>query len=68
MTTMRDLRISHCLHKARFSSKRAARDMRGRVMRRDPNAPPLDFYHCDICDGWHLTKKKNNLKNYGGPR
>jgi len=24
---------------------------------------PVRYYFCDICNGWHLTKKKNEQKS-----
>lgn len=44
-----------CARKNRYRSYEKAR--RDAVNKQKRGAPRLYVYHCDYCDGWHLTRK-----------
>jgi len=45
-----------CFSKVRHTSEAVARAV-GVEQRRKPTTPPLFVYHCQLCFGWHLTRK-----------
>lgn len=45
-----------CFDKYRHMSKNAARDFIARGLKMNPDNPPSHWYHCSVCDGFHVTK------------
>jgi len=43
-----------CFDKNRYNSKNTARDYAAKLAKRHDH-PKQNAYHCQICDGWHLT-------------
>ena len=46
-----------CVRKAPYRSRKQIKDAISRYERK-PGSPKLDFYRCDVCGAFHLTKKK----------
>jgi hypothetical protein len=50
----RDFFYKSCLKKKRYSTIKVAQQVKNKVFKE--RGLVLNIYHCDICNGYHLTK------------
>lgn len=58
----KDLKYIICTRKLKFTSKKRAKKYANNFARKY-NAEKLREYKCQICNQWHLTKKKKQINN-----
>lgn len=47
-----------CFRKTRFTNEYSA--MNAMWFKKHPEAPKFSAYHCEICEGWHITTEKGH--------
>jgi len=50
-----------CLSKHRYATEAKAIKSHMRTARKKNNSGYVRAYHCEVCDGWHITTKRKNL-------